>query len=475
MQAYLLAQKRVTQEQNNAPNQQPQESQPNGNTAAVTALQQTHAPTLQQPQKLTAERLKQQEDDYNRSRAATVQKNRNNAVPPAPTSTHHPFQLGHPSPNGAPLYHQFSNELTQDKLVLPNKRRKPNNQGSAATTPVPSGQTPGAQSSPRQKSASPKMHRTPAPSRLRCTVAECKAKITFTNQAELDRHLADAHPPEEEEITDPLSYCLEGFRMVLNLDENGKARPPAPSVGTNSTQALAMKPSNSFQGPHALNKEITSAPMSRAGTATGPSPAQPRTPQPAPATAKNPSVPIKPTTAPANPALTSPDPWTQAKVPQSWFPTIFSDVAALNRPGGLSADYLSSWLDRNPFNLKSDNDSSSSDASKQSPHASDISANDNLDINLTAGTNGGWVLPSDWLDDGLSGDLAATVLDPALDMDWETAFGDGSLSGAGGAGKVREGDDVVSDEFLKIYKPQELVERRMREEERQRRRMGGAR
>ena len=454
-----------------ASNQQPLADQTAQRANINNQQQQQQAPANALPQKLTAESLQQQQEDFQRSRTANLQKNHSNQKPPAaPTTSAPPFPFGRQSPQGVPLIYNPTNELTQDKLVLPAAKKRKANAGSAATTPAQSAQTPGQQSSPPAKMESPKHQRTSVQSKLKCTIADCKSKDVFATQADLEKHVVESHPPKEEEITDPLAYCLEGFRIVLNLDENGKSKDVASQIGSNNAQGPAMKNTTSMQGQNV--KQEVSTPMSRNPTGTGPSPSASllKTPQasnsvrtPASDTKSISQTITKPTLSKRSVA-SSPDSWASAKVPQNWFPTVFGDVASLNRP--VPTDFLVSWLDRNPFNLNDSSDSSSA-PSKHSPHASDISATDNLDINLTGdeGDNGAKWIPSDWLDDDLSGGLAASVLDPVLEMDWESTFG----LEDGNSAKARKGEetgDAVSDEFLKVYAPEQLAERARREEER---------
>ena len=474
------------------------------NQQATATSSGQHQPTTAapaQPTKLTMESLQKQQDEIQRLRATSLQKEQSGTskTPSAPTTSQPPpgaLNFNRQSPHGEATY--FNTTLTRDKLQLPpGKKRKPNNQASPAGTPGQSAPTPVAQSSPPAKIESPKISRTAPPARLRCTVEGCTTQATFADPKDLEKHVAEAHPPKEEEITDPLAYCLESLRVVLNLDTNGKSKAadtPAPNNG-----APPMKKSASMQSQSAgIKQQPASTPMSRNATGTGPSPPNNtntsnllRTPQ-ASNNVKTPSSDInKPSTAKATPTSNNklsttaatpsseaavPDPWATAKVPRSWFSSVFSDVADLNHP--VSSDFLVDWLERNPFNTAADpgtTDSSDASVNKTSPHSSDISAEGELNINLTAaggqdgnGGQGGsddeWI-PSDWLDLGADGALEGSLLDPVLDMDWETQFGnEGEVGNGEAAGKkgVMNEDDVVSDEFLKIYKPEELLGREKR-------------
>ena len=465
------------QQQRGPPNQQqPQMANQTGQKAAAGGAQtQQQAPAKAPPQRLTAESLHEHQEALQRSRAASIVKNQNKNRPPAaPTSSHLPFSFGQPSPQGVPVIYNHKNELTQDKLVLPAvKKRKNNNQASAASTPAQASQTPGSQASPSNKVESPEMQRAPATSvtRLRCNIPDCKTQPPFISHADLDKHMAEVHPPKEEEITDPLAYCLEGFRIVLNLDENGKAKPVEPT-STNNAQSSVMRKSASLQGQNV--KQEIATPMSRNPTGTGPSPSSYllRTPQPS-GGVKTPAsdtksggqaVGAKSTPLKHNESALE-DLWANARVPKHWFPSVFSDVADLNRP--VSTDFLTDWLERNPFDLAVHDSSSNS---KHSRLDSDISANDELDINLTGHeSNSDWI-PPDWLDDGQADDLAASVLDRMLEMDWETAFGGDEAEGKdAGSDRHKKRDEAdASAEFLKVYAPERSQERVKREQERRR-------
>ena len=468
-------------------NQSTQKPNTNGQQQSQPRSQSKHA--ANGPQKLTEESLQQQQEALQKSRTANLQKNQNHQKPPAaPTTSTPPFPFGHQSPDGVPYFFNPEPPLPQEKLVLPVPKKKKLNPVSAATTPGQVVQTPGPKSSPPSKVESPKAQRNSAPSKLKCTLADCKTKTSFITQAELDKHIAETHPPKEEEITDPLAYCLESFRMVLNLDESGKSKPAELPASTNDAQASAMKKSASMQSQNI--KQEVSTPMSRNPTQTGPSPSASllKTPQ-ASSNVRTPASETKSMTGNQNTVkinLSKPSPsiplsddgWINAKVPKHWFSTVFSDVADLNRT--VSSDFLVEWLNRNPFNLTNITDPSSSTsraADKPSPHASDISATDNLNINLTAtDENDDWI-PVDWLDDSFSGnggdgagvggaELANSILDPVLEMDWEAAFGseeqDEENIASGKAFKRLDEGDIVSEEFLKMYAPLELAERTKR-------------
>ena len=279
--------------------------------------------------------------------------------------------------------------------------------------------------------------------------------------------MAEVHPPKEEEITDPLAYCLEGFRMILNLDDDGKAR-CAVATSAENVQSSVIKKASSTQGQN--TKQETATPMSRNLTGAGPSPSATllKTPQPS-VNVKTPASDVKSAVSGSRNAskpaeITAIDAWSDTKINKDWFPAVFGDVTDLSRP---VSTVLGDWAARNPFSLVADG---SSGSSKQSPNASDISANDELSIDLTGNTGDNSWIPSDWLDDGLSADLAASVLDPVLGMDWDAAFGgDESDDKDVVTGKDRKRDEAdPSDEFMRVYAPEKLEDRKKTELEKRR-------
>ena len=447
------------------------------NQQAAPSNQQNQAGTTQPqpppaqapPHKLTAESLKQLQDESQRHRAASLQKNQDKA-PAAPTSSQPPFtfgqSFGQQSPHGQPTY-IGENQLTQDKLTLPpSKKRK--NQASAANTPAQTVQTPGQQSPP-PKSVSPIVQRAAPPPKIKCTAEGCKK--TFGNQTDLDKHMADTHAPKEEEIEDPLAYCLESFRIVLNLDDQGKAKTTDPPTNISQPMPSAMKKSASTASQPL--KQESATPMSRNPTGTGPSPSAVnhlRTPQPA-AGMKTPQSDAAKSTAKSTPSKQAlpptssvtfaeqpakPDPWSTAKITKDWLPTVFADVANIN--SSPSPAVLTDWLSHNPFNVSDEE----GEAPKQD---SDISFNDDLDITLSAREDEDWEF--DMLGAGDGDDNV--VGDPILEMDWISAFGDAVEDGKG----VPWHEDVkgeeagwVSEEFMRVWRPGELEARKKREEER---------
>ena len=423
--------------------------------------------TAPQPQ-LSAANLQSQQEALNKARAASLQKshpNSSNRAPAAPTTSHAPFPFGAQSPQGIPqFYGPTKNELTQEKLQLPvTKKRKGNNSPSTpAQAPTPS---------PFGKTESPDTQRPPAviPIMIKCPVPNCETgSAGFPTKADFEKHIADAHEPKEPVIKDPLdaaAYAIESMRLALNLDENGRSKPLQEQTAE-PMQAQAMKASLSAQGQNSVKQEAAT-PMSRNPTQTGPSPSSNilKTPQAAaniktPASdAKSTSKDTKPIVSARSPAAVAPDPWANSHVKPEWFKQVFSEVADLNRP--VSNDLIIDWLERNPFTPSTS--PSSGVPSKDSPHKSDIGANDTLNINVKSDD---W-LPPEWFDDGLPSDMAALDVGDFMDMDWEATFGksDDEEEVLGKGKRRRERDPLEpSDEWLKAWAPDQWEEEKKKDE-----------
>ncbi|KAL6713276.1 hypothetical protein ACLMJK_008741 [Lecanora helva] len=451
--------------------------QPQLATAAAAA---TREATSSQPQQLSAKNLQQHQETFNAARLASAQQktqgNNTGRAPAAPTATHPPFPFGSQSPQGVPqIYAATKNELTQDQLKLPQaKKRKPNQIPSAVSTPVQATSTPVAKASPAAKMDSPEAQRAPVvPNMMKCPVPDCESgKMGFATKEELEKHRLEVHEPKEPAIKDPFdaaAYAIESLRLALNLDENGKSRPAVPSKDDQQLskedrplQAPAMKASASSQS-HKVKQEVAT-PMSRNPTQTGPSPASNllRTPQ-ATAAPKTPASDAKSTSKDAgskgstekSAQESAADPWANSHVQPKWFKEVFSDAATLNRP--VSDEFIAGWLERNPFTPPTSPSSGAID--KDSPFKSDISANDNLTIDLVA-EDDNW-LPWQWFEEQkLQGDMEALDVGGMTPMDWAMEL-DQSVNEEEtlGKGKRRRDPMEPSDEWLKAWAPDKYEEK----------------
>lgn len=423
-----------------------------------------------QPQQLNAANLQQQEEAFKVQRAASVQKshaNNSNPIPAAPTTSHAPFPFDSQSSQGVSHFFNPKNELTSDKLVLPAPKRRKGNAASPATTPAETQMTPGTKPSPLPKTESSEVQRTPAaPTMIKCPISDCESgAVGFATKEDLEKHTSEAHDPTHA-IKDPLdaaAYAIESLRIALNLDENGRSKSliAHEAKGDNATlQAAAMKSTASSQGI----KQETATPMSRVLTQTGPSPSSNllKTPQAA-ANVKTPASEAKSVekdTAVGGTnsiAVIAPDPWANSHVKPEWFKEVFSGVADLNRQ--VPMDIITSWFQRNPVSPPTS--PSSGSAEKDISHKSDISANDDININLVATEDQDWVV-ADWFDDTLQGDMASLKIPDFMDMDWEHVFGKEDQEDAAGKGRRRDPNDP-SDEWLKAWAPEMLEERKKEE------------
>ena len=450
-------------------------------------------PPAQNPpqQQLSAANLQSQQEALNKERAANLQKSHassGNRAPAAPTTSQPPFPFGAQSPQGVPQFYPTKNELTQEKLVLPVTKKRRNNTGASPSTPaqVPT-PAPANKLSPFGKVESPEAQRTPAlPPTLKCPIANCETGTAgFSTKIDLEKHIADTHDTKEPVIKDPLdaaAYAIESMRLALNLDESGRSR-PLQEPKSESMQEQASKIALSAQGQSSVKQE-GATPMSRNPTQTGPSPSSNflKTPQAAANTktpasdTKSTGKDVKATASAKSPAAAAPDLWANSHVKPEWFKEVFSEVADLNRPVG--NDSINDWLERNPFTPSTS--PSSGAPSKDSPHKSDISANDTLNINVNSDD---W-LPPEWFDDGLPSDMAALDVGGLMDMDWEATFAkpeeEGGEEEGGGGGE--EGEEVLakgkrrrerdplepSGEWLKAWAPDQWEEGRKKDAGRKR-------
>ncbi|KAL8697423.1 MAG: hypothetical protein Q9224_002327 [Gallowayella concinna] len=422
-------------------------------------------PVNQEKAPLNAANLEEQQNLLKAQRAASMQRHNSghgSRAPPPPTSEKAPsFPHGPQSPHGIP-HHFALPTLTADQLVLPNKRRRSNNhQPSAGSTPVlvPAQDTPIAKSSPLgPKLASPELPKARVPQMsFKCGISDCQSgQNGFATQAELEQHNADIHEPKEPEIEDPVEFALSSMRLALGLDENGKSKPR-----TETSEALKMKKSLSAQSYSAIKQEA-STPMARAGTQTGPSPASNllKTPQ-AMSSVKSPASDASkvkngkgPTVSPKETDPPPFDPWAGSCISAEDIQSAWSSLADLN-----SMSFTKLQVGLTPSStLSSGNEKSE----KNSPRTSDISENDavKISIDVGGGTKDDWI-PSDWIDDTLCDIQSLNVGQDSFMGDGWDIFGDADVEmvdvGASTSrGKQMEEQDVIPEEWLKVYAPEKL-------------------
>jgi hypothetical protein len=230
------------------------------------AVRQPGPPQSQAQQPLSAENLRQLQAQTEAQRKMKGPKA--NDVPPAPTAAQPPFPLGDSRGHGTPRY--ATQGLKQEDLKLdPNKKRKKNPPGTAASTPATNQGTPAPIQSPEVTKA-----KKPEVNSFKCTVASCEYQMKgFQSKAELDEHTKDAHKPVEEHIADPRAFFIDQARQGLGLDENDE---PLKKIDAQRTQEGLKAPAmqKSFSKAGAVNiktesKPSTPAPMARGGSQTG--------------------------------------------------------------------------------------------------------------------------------------------------------------------------------------------------------------
>ena len=188
-------------------------------------------------------------------------RHRGEQAPPAPTSDKAPYSFAQPArPDGVPTYDR-PNDLTADKLVLPDSKRRKLNQANA---PAPSSKPPAATPTPTPAPAARPVPQPKQPERpFKCPVAGCEyAKVGFSSGEERAKHELTHR---EKEPKDPLGFVLEQMRHALGLNEDGKLPPKAKATAMEkSASSQSMKPTLSNQG--GLTPGPGGTPMSRAAT-----------------------------------------------------------------------------------------------------------------------------------------------------------------------------------------------------------------
>lgn len=459
---FIYIMKKFSKRNTNGP--QPGEQQQN-------QQQSQKPPTNQEKAPLSAANLKEQQNMLQAERQATMQKHASghgSRVPAAPTSDKPPFPLGSQSPHGTPTAYG-PQKVYVDQLVLPNKRRKSNHPPSAGSTPVPAQEASMSKSSPlAPKLASPEVQRAAVPQMsFKCGVSDCLAgQRGFASQAELEQHNSHEHERKEADIEDPVEFCFQAVREALGLDERGQPMPRKETL-----EAPKMKTSLSAQSEKVVRQEA-STPMARASTQTGPSPGSNllKTPQ-AMSVVRTPASDArfavqegkgKKGKGPASsPRETSPPPidsWAGSYISADAITTAWSSLADMQ-----SLSFTKIQMGLTPSStLSSGNDKSE----KNSPRPSDISENDVVKISLGVGNDekDGWI-PGDWFEDSLYGDIESMHFGPDQmigDVDWDV-FGDISDTEMADAGKGKKKmEDVISEEWLKVYAPEKLAPKKRR-------------
>ncbi|KAK7183250.1 hypothetical protein DPSP01_011806 [Paraphaeosphaeria sporulosa] len=366
------------------------------------------------------------------------QQQRQQKAPPAPTASQPPFQLGGASPSGAPKYFEGAKQLTH--LSLPEKKRQKMDPNSQTSTPA-SKQSPRISSS---KGNSPEIKRQAPPATqkptFRCRFSECDYAVRgFDTQAELDTHVSHIHS----KIDDAVQFALDAMAEYVDVDpKTGQPKQDPAAAARNSKPASTAPrgPPQPIKAGHTPGMPPSAAtpigqaaatPMARVPTQTGikgsPSTNLLKTPQTSIKVATpSTGAPGKPT--PASNKAPHKESEAQPKVeveteeevpplvPVSLFDFSYDDIyAVLDTNGPLTTldvkDEDNSWALRSrPSSPLDTPDSTSKDT--PSTRQSDISENDNLQINIDIKDAD---MPEAWLN--MTGD--ALPLDLMLSQDIE--------------------------------------------------------
>ncbi|MCJ1387768.1 hypothetical protein MMC18_000611 [Xylographa bjoerkii] len=360
-------------------------------------------------------------------RQTTMQRNhssRDNRAPAAPTSDKPPFSFNaqSPPPDGVPLAYGPS-QLTQDKLSIPpTKKRKVQSQAAGSIgSSAQSQHTPRSNASPQiTKASSPRTQKAGPPGHsVKCSVSNCEVGAKgFPTIEDLARHTKEMHQAVEPVIDDPFEWALEGIRIGLGINADGKARSSkSQKAEASSRSPPAMKQSTSSQGAATVKMEV-GTPMSRNPTQNGNQSGLnlPRTPQDTRLlTAKISKSELGKTVASSAKLLTPPhDQWDGTSISPmelaAYFPTAIDLQSCVNLA-----------------TLTPESTTPSDKDEKNSPKESDISEGDGLNISLEAES---W-LPPAFFDDTVFPNTDFNFADDdILGMDWESTLGSVAVEGS---------------------------------------------
>ncbi|KAK7717406.1 hypothetical protein SLS64_002898 [Diaporthe eres] len=190
--------------------------------------------------------------------------------PAAPTSAQPPFPLGAASPDGKPLW-VAATPLTQEKLQLPNARKKMKTANGQASSPAVSSQNASPQTkvtSPDLKKKEPKAAPKPA---FMCTEPGCEMADTgFPTEEARKQHHQEVHVLPYE---DPQHFMQQSLAAAFGLDEHGLSKPqaqPAPEEATPMSREASAKQQGGAPGAPAVQGARAGDNKSAPAAATGP-------------------------------------------------------------------------------------------------------------------------------------------------------------------------------------------------------------
>jgi hypothetical protein len=248
----------------------PQPGGPGTNQQAPQSQQPQQAQRVEQPGSnqaptpLNEANLAKQTQALNK---AHQRSNSKSGPPAAPTSAQPPFPLGAASPDGKPVW-VAATPLTQEKLQLPNARKKIKTANGQASSPALSSQN----VSPQTKASSPDLKKkepraTPKPAFM-CTQPGCEmAEMGFPTEEARKQHHQEVHVLPYE---DPQQFMQQSFAAAFGLDEQGQAKPqpqPAPEEALPMSREASAKQQGGAPGAPAAqgaragdNKAVATAP-----------------------------------------------------------------------------------------------------------------------------------------------------------------------------------------------------------------------
>lgn len=373
----------------------------------------------------------QQEEALQRAKRANLQ-----SAPPAPTTA------AAPSPQGVP--HAYGpTSLTQDKLNLPPPKRRKQNQ-SASKTASATASNVAPTNAPEEPKLPPAEANKPAPvinMPFKCTTTDCQYSVKgFASQPALDNHIEEVHKVEAP-IENALEYALESYRFGLGVDREDSEDAGKQLLGKTNSQNQPLKSNVTLNikqetsTPNITNGTVTE-PMGRVSSHGRMKPASPGSIQAKTPAGKGAQLPnIKRNESKDSKASNKPgdlatsmnelaakrDSWSKSRVSLEAIRSTFdlSDQPELGLGPFLSEDMAASEM----YNFRTKDTPQSTDTAPtlQTPDDSDISKDDEFNVNHNAYDDGSWI-PTDWIN--LPGQLEGGLLmqEPWEEINWDSVY-----------------------------------------------------
>ncbi|KAK3716472.1 hypothetical protein LTR37_006368 [Vermiconidia calcicola] len=267
------------------PQDQVLQAPPTAQAQVQQAQPEQQRPKPQQPSQAPPLNRKQSQQGHGRKAS------QNTKAPPAPTENK-TFDWGAPSPQGVPKYDARRNDLTPDKLKMPQNKRQKTGDGqtkSQVTTPAAQIGTPGAMvGSPgvgvtkapspdhirKMQPQPPRPAAEPSKPRFKCDDEQCDASITgFENDELLQEHKAKEHQPVE----DPLKFLFDVTAEAPKPAVDAKAVPASKAAAQPRGRPVpAVKSAIKKEGqtPSIKQESLTPASTGKAAGRSGPATAK---------------------------------------------------------------------------------------------------------------------------------------------------------------------------------------------------------